>query len=88
MFQALNPPLGRQFAAFPFLKFADSVCKGGDMETTRAGAHYASGGEDSEPVTCRLCGKPILKGEARYREPDGDVHADCRDKAGRRIAPP
>jgi hypothetical protein len=31
-----------------------------------------------EPVICRICGRPILKGEPRYREPEGDVHLDCR----------
>ena len=34
--------------------------------------------EPDEPVICRICGRPILKGEPRYREPEGDVHLDCR----------
>lgn len=34
-------------------------------------------GESEESATCRICGKPILKGEPRYREPDGDVHVQC-----------
>ena len=31
--------------------------------------------------TCRHCGKPILEGADRYREPAGDVHVECRDTA-------
>ncbi len=34
--------------------------------------------EPDEPVICRICGRPILKGEPRYREPEGDVHLECR----------
>jgi len=34
--------------------------------------------EPDEPVICRICGRPILKGEPRYREPEGDVHSECR----------
>ena len=32
--------------------------------------------EDDRPI-CRLCVKAINKGEPRYREKEGDVHADC-----------
>jgi hypothetical protein len=34
-------------------------------------------------VVCRLCGKPIQPGEPRYREPEGDVHLECRKRQGR-----
>jgi hypothetical protein len=34
-----------------------------------------------EPPTCRLCGQPIRDGEPRYREAEGEVHAECREKA-------
>jgi hypothetical protein len=34
--------------------------------------------EPDERVICRICGRPILKGEPRYREPEGDVHSECR----------
>ena len=34
--------------------------------------------EPDEPVICRICGRPIMKGEPRYREPEGDVHLECR----------
>lgn len=37
--------------------------------------------ESDKPPICRLCGQPIREGDARYREPEGDVHADCRNKA-------
>jgi hypothetical protein len=40
-------------------------------------------GAPDEPAICRVCGKPIREGEARYREFEGGVHADCRDKARR-----
>jgi hypothetical protein len=36
--------------------------------------------EETDPV-CRICAEPIRDGAPRYREPDGDVHADCREKA-------
>ena len=36
-----------------------------------------------EPPTCRLCGQPIRDGAPSYREPEGDAHAECRDKARR-----
>ena len=36
--------------------------------------------EPDEPVICRICDRPILKGEPRYREPEGDVHLDCRTR--------
>jgi hypothetical protein len=55
------------------------------MGSTTAGLP-ASRPRNHEPVTCRLCGKPIHEGEARYREPGGDVHVDCRDKERRRGA--
>jgi ssDNA-binding Zn-finger/Zn-ribbon topoisomerase 1 len=38
------------------------------------------GGPD-EPAICRMCAKPVREGEARYRNFEGDVHADCREKA-------
>jgi ssDNA-binding Zn-finger/Zn-ribbon topoisomerase 1 len=34
-----------------------------------------------DPAICRICGKPIRDGEARYHDFEGDVHADCREKA-------
>ncbi len=37
----------------------------------------------SEEGACRLCGKPIRKGQDRYREPGGDVHPECRDQVRR-----
>ena len=27
--------------------------------------------------TCHSCGRPLTKGEPRYRRPDGDVHVRC-----------
>jgi hypothetical protein len=36
--------------------------------------------DETDPI-CRICGEPIRAGEPRYREPEGDVHADCRRKA-------
>jgi len=36
--------------------------------------------KQEEHVTCRLCGKPLRKGEARYREQASDAHAECREK--------
>ena len=38
---------------------------------------------DDVPVTCRVCGKPFAPGEPRYREAEGDVHAECRDRQQR-----
>ncbi len=34
---------------------------------------------DDELVDCRICGKPIAPGEARYRDSQGDAHVACHD---------
>lgn len=41
------------------------------------------GAGPGDPSICRLCGAPIRDGEPRYREAEGDVHAECRKKASR-----
>ena len=35
---------------------------------------------DHEPVQCRVCGKVIAPGEARYRDGRGDVHVACHEE--------
>ena len=34
----------------------------------------------AKEATCRLCGRPVKEGAARYREPTGDVHAACQER--------
>jgi hypothetical protein len=38
---------------------------------------------ENDRPTCRLCGQPIEKGEARYREEEGDVHAEWHKRQRR-----
>jgi hypothetical protein len=38
-------------------------------------------GVADEPAICGVCDQPIREGEARYRDFEGHVHADCRKKA-------
>jgi hypothetical protein len=38
---------------------------------------------DDEPVQCRVCGKLIAPGEARYRDGRGDAHVACHEEEER-----
>lgn len=38
---------------------------------------------DDVPTICRVCGKPIAPGEARYRDEEGESHPDCYDRRRR-----
>jgi len=32
---------------------------------------------DDDRSICRVCGQPIEKGKARYRDEEGEVHPEC-----------
>jgi hypothetical protein len=53
---------------------ADRECDECNLAIERPGA-------PDEPAICRMCARPIREGEARYHDFEGDVHADCREKA-------
>jgi hypothetical protein len=58
-------------------------CDPCSITTERPSAEPTGNLQAGHDPICRLCGQPIRDGAPRYLEPEGDAHAECRDKARR-----